>query len=148
MLVARSLRPSRPSSLTKSWSSSSPFTRCTRAASIPSSFAFSTTPTLHRSGYRLVDSTSSSSTNQTSSTKKLGRPTVHDRARAGERRDYDEAVMIQTLSQMEPREKIRREFQDGLDAMAGEVGESWSSPGVSSSSIKRGQTASSMNAES
>lgn len=39
--------------------------------------------------------------------------TTNDRGRLGERNDYDEALIMQ----LEPREKIRREFQDGLDAM-------------------------------
>jgi hypothetical protein len=36
-----------------------------------------------------------------------------DRGRLGERNDYDEALIMQ----LEPREKIRKEFQDGLDAL-------------------------------
>jgi hypothetical protein len=45
--------------------------------------------------------------------KSRAKRTTSDRGRLGEKTDYDEALVMQ----LEPREKIRKEFQEGLDAL-------------------------------
>jgi hypothetical protein len=111
MLVTRSLRP-RPTHLAGTCSIRTLLVRQRLISPTysPCSLIHTTGGQGYKTVYARVDK---SSTAPLQGNKPQARRTTSDRARLGERNDYDEALIMQ----LEPREKIRKEFQDGLDAM-------------------------------
>jgi len=111
MLVTRSLRP-RPTHLGETCSVRTLLVRQRLISPTysPCSLIHTTGGQSYKKVYVRVDKLSNASLE---GNKPKAKRTTSDRGRLGERRDYDEALIMQ----LEPREKIRKEFQDGLDAM-------------------------------
>lgn len=111
MLVTRSLRP-RPTHLGGTCSVRTLLVRqCLISPTYsPYSLIHTTGGQSYKKVYARVDKLSYS---PLEGNKPKAKRTTRDRGRLGEKNDYDEALIMQ----LEAREKIRKEFQDGLDAM-------------------------------